>query len=316
MSASIRNAKNMIDNQLKQGFYGDNKCPFLKYSKLYLKTNENISAYLKFLEKDNLNSALTVLSSGDHLFNLLCLGVKEIDTFDSNIFTSYYALGLKKAMILKYNYKEYIETFLKLSSESTTLDEITSIILDLTKYMENEHQKFWSKIAEYNYKEQNRRKVFLNILLMFAMEGSCIDENNILTGNRYLQDEEAYNITKTNLNLANISFKNANAVNLSQNFSKTYDTLLLSNIPDYFWIKWSDSWQYNKLKEYEEKLFEISNENATIFLNYIFGNKIKPVIKRSYVYPEDLIHEEIKVFPSISNYSKEDSILLIRKREK
>jgi len=316
MENSIRGAKGLIDKQILDRRIENFGIPFSEYQKVYFSTNENINGYLNLVDFNNKYNALSVMSSGDHIFNLITNNILNIDTFDTNKLTEYYVLGLKRALVLKYNYKEYIETFLKLSSESTTLDEITSIILDLTKYMENEHQKFWSKIAEYNYKEQNRRKVFLNILLMFAMEGSCIDENNILTGNRYLQDEEAYNITKTNLNLANISFKNANAVNLSQNFSKTYDTLLLSNIPDYFWIKWSDSWQYNKLKEYEEKLFEISNENATIFLNYIFENKIKPVIKRSYVYPEDLIHEEIKVFPSISNYSKEDSILLIRKREK
>ena len=52
--------------------------------------------------------ALSVLASGDHVFNLIYYGILNIDTFDTNRLTEYYALGLKRAALLAFTYEEYL----------------------------------------------------------------------------------------------------------------------------------------------------------------------------------------------------------------
>ena len=59
---------------------------FKDYASTYFVTSECIKDYLKaheFLK----NRALTILSGGDQVFNLITSGVYEIDAFDSNKLT-------------------------------------------------------------------------------------------------------------------------------------------------------------------------------------------------------------------------------------
>ncbi|MBR2828102.1 MAG: hypothetical protein IKE70_02595, partial [Bacilli bacterium] len=76
------------------------------YKSTYLWTNEDIIETLNQVKIPKKEKALTVLSSGDHLFNLIVDGYKEIDTFDINRLSEYTSLGLKRAMILKYNLED------------------------------------------------------------------------------------------------------------------------------------------------------------------------------------------------------------------
>ena len=83
----IEEVKELINLSIKQGFYGyfynsETVKPFRKYARTYFSTNENINGYLKFISNDNYNNALTVLASGDHLFNLINKGfTKEENLF-------------------------------------------------------------------------------------------------------------------------------------------------------------------------------------------------------------------------------------------
>ena len=104
---AINGAKSILSKRFDDYFTSD-IIKHTKYSTLYFWTNENINAYLSLFPMEMYENALSVLSSGDHIFNLIQRGILDIDTFDSNLLTKYYALGLKKAMILKYSYKDFI----------------------------------------------------------------------------------------------------------------------------------------------------------------------------------------------------------------
>ena len=55
------------------------------------------------------NNGLTVLGSGVYAFSLITNGVMNVDTFDINRLIEFYALGLNRAMILKYSYQECLD---------------------------------------------------------------------------------------------------------------------------------------------------------------------------------------------------------------
>lgn len=102
----LEETKKLIERQVKDGFYFD----LIDYKSIcqpvYLWTNENVRGYQNLFEGKK--NVLSVLSSGDQIFNMLLKGVIKIDTFDNNGLTEYFTLGLKKAMILKYSYEEFL----------------------------------------------------------------------------------------------------------------------------------------------------------------------------------------------------------------
>ena len=79
---------------------------FSKYQKIFMSTNENIKDSLNLIDFKNKIKALSVMASGDHPFNLITKSVFDIDTFDTNMLTEYYVLGIKRSMIIKYTYKK------------------------------------------------------------------------------------------------------------------------------------------------------------------------------------------------------------------
>ncbi len=84
---SLEGVKKIVSGETSSGgFFGE-------YDKFYPYTNECISGYLRFVDFIKKNSALSVLSSGDHVFSLISHGINNVDTFDINRLTEYYALG-------------------------------------------------------------------------------------------------------------------------------------------------------------------------------------------------------------------------------
>lgn len=270
---------------------------FSLYDKSYFFTNENIDGYLKLVDFEGKTSALSVLASGDHTFNLICKGIKNVDTFDINRLTEYFALGLKRAMILKYNYTDFLLNMKYLCSDGASIDYITDTIKDLFPYMEEKHRKFWQEILDYNYKMQKGFILGLNLIQMLTVNFMSI-ENRVLF-NTYLKDEESYNRLKQNLVNANITFKNADAVSLHKEFNGEYDLILLSNILNYFSQYWGSNWGYNSLRDYEENLESITKSGGTIFLNYLFAGLMDLdfiLIDGSKVTIHDLTDEDVYDF--------------------
>ena len=176
MNIAIEKTKEYIKKQVKIDRVSLINEPFSKYQKVYLSTNENIKEYLDLVSFKNKTNALTVLASGDHAFNLITKGILNIDTFDTNILTTYYVFGLKYAMILKYSYKEYLNILSILTNKQTNLELITTIIKDLLPYMDLKYRNYWNEIIDYNYNIQKDKSNHINIIYLLFMNIYSIDK--------------------------------------------------------------------------------------------------------------------------------------------
>ena len=268
MEKCLETAKNLIDRQINNQV--NNNIPnfsidFTEYC--FGWSNENISAYLDLVPFYDKTSALSVLASGDQLFSLITNGITQIDTFDINRLTEYYALGFKRAMILKYDYNTFKSIMSFISSSEISIEYINELIIGLFPYMETKHINFWRSLIDYNYLIQKRNQTNINLFRMLCLNFHFT--NRDIT-NDYLKNEENYEKLRKGLRNANISFKCANAIDLANVYKGKFDFILLSNILDYFVKFYGRNWTYDKLLEYEKRLETLANPRGTIFLEYMF----------------------------------------------
>lgn len=272
MTEIINGTKELLNKQYESGKAFCSGKPFSTYQKVYFSTNENIKDYINRSKLEGKTSALSVMASGDHSFNLIEKGILNIDTFDSNALTEFYVLGLKRAMIIRYSYKEYLITLNKLLDINTSLEELTCILSELLPFMDLEYKKYWSFILDYNYKVQKNQNSNINLFNLLFI--NIVSGDKLVERNSYLKDEETYNKFKTNLFRSNITFKNVNALDIPKEFKAKYDVMLLSNIFEYLQSYFSEkSGYYNMfrtMKEYIDSLSSIMSEESKIFLMYIF----------------------------------------------
>ncbi len=118
---------------------------FRKYSQGYLGTTENIGYYLE-KEKFKNNRAFTILGSGDHVFNLIFKGFKEIDAIDINRL-EYYVYYLRKAMILCLAYKDFIKGHTLFNNFYIT--DLLELIEKLKSYLPEDVYEYYRKILEF-----------------------------------------------------------------------------------------------------------------------------------------------------------------------
>ena len=301
MMQIISGVKNILDRQLNAGKIYVFGRPFSECQKVYKETNENINGYMQQLDFKNKKKALSVLASGDHVFNLVYYGILNIDTFDTNRLTEYYALGLKRAALLAFTYEEYLLFNQKLTDLSTSIEELNSMVSLCYPFMEAKYRKFWQEVMEYNYQHQKNNQEKLNVFLMLLM--NMASNYQITHNNAYLKDSTSYEHMRKNLAKANITFECRNALNLGEKKEK-YDLIFLSNIPDYFDASFGYYWDYSKLQAYEESLKNIVNENASIALAYLIKlynissatYKSHPILTSS-LNLKDLKNEETLIFP-------------------
>lgn len=307
-------AKRIIEGQVKENKYTDISENFKKYQKSFYWTNENIACYLGMVNLRNCENALCVASSGDHIYELIAKGIKNIDTFDINKLTEYYSLGLKKAMILSYDYYNFLEV-MNLISLDLPIDYLTDILRDLLPCMEQKYRKFWQEIIEYNYKIQTKYNTNLNLIKMLYI-GTDFPRMHI-NNCYYLLDEYCYRDFKSKLRNANLTFKNVDALELPEHFkNKKYDVILLSNILDYANTTWGENWDVQKLKDYLKSLEGITKENGIIFYKYILsylkeGIEKEKIFHNSSIKKEE-INDEFYIMPKSTNTNEEDAIILRR----
>lgn len=292
--------------------------PFSKYQKVYAKTNENIAGYLDQENFQDKEKALSVLASGDHVFNLVLNGIQDIDTFDTNKLTYYFSLGLKRAAILKYDYKDYLLFLKKIVNKDTSEEELISVIGGLLPYMSEDNATYWKEILEYNHRVQIEEKTNMNLFRLLLINVSNSDIKN-----SYLQNQENYNKMRKNLAVADIRFKCADCLGINDKYKSKYDLILLSNIADYFYKSWGLNWTYDKLSSYESSLKSMLTEQGDIFLAYLslFGKnkdnvKTRPIIS-SNVTTDELRQDTILTFPHIDNGRESkhaiDGMVLVKK---
>lgn len=77
---------------------------------VYLFTTENISGYLDKIPPFENKNVLSVCASGDHAFECLLRGAKNVDVFDIN-YLQQYVLELKSRMIQNLSYKDFKRFF-------------------------------------------------------------------------------------------------------------------------------------------------------------------------------------------------------------
>lgn len=95
---------------------------FSMYDRVFENATEDINSSIGSYKPND--RVLTVLSSGDHVFNYLVRGVQNIETFDINAFTRYY-FELKRAYIEKMKYSDFVENAYSLLTHALQcLDEL------------------------------------------------------------------------------------------------------------------------------------------------------------------------------------------------
>lgn len=310
MDESTLYAKEMIKNQVNQKRITNVFEPFSKYSKGYLWTNENIKEYINKKYISEYNSALSVTASGDHLFNLILNNVLNIDTFDTNTLTEYNVLGLKKALIEKFKYNDFLTICELIANNMLTLVETTYLIKDLLPLMDKKYRKYWQKISEYNYQLQKNNDEYLDLFAMLFI--NITEKNKFIRRNSYLMGKDNYDKFKENMMRANINFYCTNAINILDTFpNQKYDVILLSNILDYITINWN----YEQLRKFEDELLFITNNNGKIFLAYLlnyYNKNNKNIFRRADIKKEELINEIIIELKE-KDYKHNDAVILIRK---
>ena len=293
---------------------GDIASYFSQYDTVYSNTNEDIGTYMSHFDMSDYHSALTVLSSGDHAFNLVHAGITDIDTFDSNKLTEYYALGLKRAMIMKYSYAEYLRVMQGLIKGTLSSEEELSILSDLLPYMDEEYRDYWRCIINYVVSKSAESTTKYGVISSLLKKHKATN----IYFNAYVKSEEDYNKLKERLKNANISFSHRSAYELADDENKKYDVIMLSNILDYFWSTYKVRLNPRLLKTYEEYLFKILNDKGIAFLGYrdkyVKGETIfDGVIANSFVTESKLDGEELFKFSKVGAAEGLSSVLVRRK---
>lgn len=254
---------------------------FHQFDKVYLYTTEFIRGYLE-QEKYNKGRALTVLSSGDHVFNLIHEGVEDIDAFDINELT-YYMFWLKLAAIIHLSYDEY----LKALSSFFYLNEPEM----LKNFLDNIKSSLPDDVRSYfyyimSYLESHRRAFGIKLVI----SGHGLRKHD----NIYTDSEYEYKKLQKRLANFNIEFYFGDARSLPEKLAAKYDIILLSNIADYLH-------QENKLLTLEEfeayiqGFYNLLNDDG-VLINYFFGRvkgEKEPLIPASLINLENIGKENV-----------------------
>ncbi|MBQ9834437.1 MAG: hypothetical protein IJO33_04530 [Bacilli bacterium] len=212
----------------QNGYFGVND-DFIEYASFYHLTNEPVNKIFSEIVLNEIQKALSVLASGDQVFHMISGGVQNIDSFDINRLTEYYALGFKKRAIECLNYYEFMKLFEYY--KDWELERHFSENKDIEKYvienMEEEYKWFWNEFL-YAAKE----KGFEASIFHLSCEADLIDRQNT-KNNLYMKDESEYINLQRRLKEVNISYKYCSIMDVPTTFTK-YDLIYLSNIMDYY----------------------------------------------------------------------------------
>ncbi len=289
----------------------DNLEDFSPYKSVYFWTNEDIKQSLEQLKDRNKDKALTVLSSGDHLFNLLVDGYQTVDTFDINSLSEYTSLGLKRAMILKYSLEEFKKRMDYIKTNTYTRDEEIDQIIDCFPYMETKHKEFFQSLIDTCYDDQSLLKKDDHLLDFLLKKKRTVKSDRIL-GNNYLDSTEEYELLKKRLNDTDISFTKRNILVPSKK-KNNYDLIYLSNILDYAFIDWNVSWKYHQLKKLENSLEKELNKEGILLLYYFFyyDENLNHYFNNPAITEKKIKKEEIVTFHN--SYDDDCAIMIKRK---
>ena len=319
MNQIINESKYFIQNQIK---YKQNPLllSYNKIGKVYAFTNENIYGYMSKLDFSNKENALCVMASGDHPLNLAMYGINNIDTFDINALTEYYALGIKRSAILAFDYLDYVTFMNKLLDKNLSLNELNDLVNLITPYMEQKYITYWKSLIDYYNILQKEYNISINLLHLLLLDINKLDGYMV---NSYLKTENNYNQLKNNINKTNITFQQCDFNNLTNKFNNKYDFIILSNILDYLYKSLGPNWNYNQLLEIENTLNPLLKQDGIIALNYIYNyfnaalcKYKKIIINFSNITNNDLTNELLITFQNVFVnkiiHNSEAALLLVK----
>ena len=230
-----------------------------KYNKIYLFTNENISAMTKELSLYG-TDVLTVCSSGDHIFNFLLEGVSNIETFDINILAEY-IFYLKKAAIEVLSYEEFLDFFFPkhiINKNVLSKDVYNKIKINI---QDERIKVFW----DYLLSNFDNKKVYKNLFTE-----SPLNKKTIISYNKYLSSESNYNLLKAILrNTPKINFYNIDILSEIPPLKRKIDFLYLSNILGAIYYN-NNKYYLEHLKKIILNLSNIIKEGGNIGLCYLY----------------------------------------------
>lgn len=203
-----------------------NNLEFSKNSGAYLRTTENINGYynkLNFLGK----KVLTVVGSGDQIFEAILRGAKEVEGFDisENAILLYY---LKEAAIKTMNFEQYMNFFF-VESKCFTKEGYEILRPELSEKV----KQFWDRVF---YSKEREPLDYINAMLVakpaFYMTptGASMKLSKLSS---YLEETNYYKLQsqmkdgKGKIKICLRDIKDIDQVNDS------YDYIILSNIFEY-----------------------------------------------------------------------------------
>lgn len=198
---SIEDEKKLIESN-RFGSKG-----FSDHTPVYEYTTEDIGNSIgHYTSKDRI---LTVLSSGDHVFNYLLRGAEDIEAFDLNVITKYY-YKLKRAIIEKLSYDDFLKEVSNLVPYGLAhLEELN---------IDEETYDFWNFYRQVQAEDRYERA-----LLKVFPAGSK-------RYNLYFNSDSYKRLQEILRSGVNVPFHHANTLNLHKSITGQFSEINLSSI--------------------------------------------------------------------------------------
>lgn len=198
---SIEDAKKLIESN-RFGSKG-----FSDHTPVYEYTTEDIGNSIGHYTSKN--RILTVLSSGDHVFNYLLRGAEDIEAFDLNVITKYY-YKLKRAIIEKLSYDDFLKEVSNLVPYGLAhLEELN---------IDGETYDFWDFYRQVQAEDRYERA-----LLKVFPAGSK-------RYNLYFNSDSYKRLQEILRSGVNVPFHHANTLNLHKSITGQFSEINLSSI--------------------------------------------------------------------------------------
>ncbi len=180
---------------------------FSNHTSVYEYTTEDIASSIETYTPND--RVLTVLSSGDHIFDYILRGAENIETFDLNIITKYY-YKLKRAIIEKLPYNEFLKESGRLLLYG--LSHLEELNLDEETYI------FWSF-----YRDNQPSNKYENALLKTFPVGSK-------RYNLYFNSDSYHRLREILKSGLKVPFHHATTLDLHKSITGTFSEINLSSI--------------------------------------------------------------------------------------
>lgn len=242
----------------------EEKDKFSMYSPIYIAPTENIKDMINLYK--NVDSALTTLSHGMFLYELILNGTKKIDCFDCNVL-QYLYFELVDAAIKNLDYEDFIENFTAIKQGNLQYFHRMFgeyMFFDLLEYIEEPAAEYWcSLFKKTGITNLMLTNVFRSLYILDANYlkklSSVYKRDNFYKLKELLKDDTI----KINHHICDIS-------QIPTEFKDKYDLIIFSNIFQYFknMKKFSDTKDIYKFVT--EKVSSMLNDKGKIQVGYGF----------------------------------------------